>query len=51
MNECFFTNFYKQCYLDIKDLTNNEAKKHYNTIGIKEGRIPNFECYFFLLKH
>lgn len=41
MDNCLFTNFYKKCYKDIEKLSDDEAKRHWKEIGIKEGRLPN----------
>ncbi len=41
MDNCLFTSFYKKCYKDIINLSDSEAKKHWETIGKKEGRLPN----------
>lgn len=41
MDNCLFTSFYKKCYKDVSNLSDNEIKKHWETIGIKEGRLPN----------
>jgi len=41
MDNCLFTSFYKNCYKDIENLSDKEVKRHWNKIGIKEGRLPN----------
>ncbi len=41
MDNCLFTNFYKNCYKDIANFSDSEVKKHWETIGKKEGRLPN----------
>lgn len=33
--------FYKKCYVDLQNLTQNELKIHWKTIGVKEKRLPN----------
>lgn len=41
MDNCLFTSFYKKCYKDVSNMSDKDAKKHWETIGIKEGRLPN----------
>ena len=41
MDNCLFTSFYKKCYKDVSGISDKNAKKHWETIGIKEGRLPN----------
>ncbi len=41
MDNCLFTSFYKKCYKDVSTMSDKDAKKHWETIGKKEGRLPN----------
>jgi hypothetical protein len=41
MDNCLFTSFYKKCYKDLSGMSDKDVKKHWETIGKKEGRLPN----------
>ena len=37
--------FYQKCYKDLKNLNNQQLIEHWNTIGLKEGRLMNLYIF------
>jgi hypothetical protein len=44
-NNILVINEYKKMYLDISNLTDKQAKTHWETYGLVEGRIPNISKF------
>lgn len=40
--------FYKKSYLDLENMSNKQLKLHWDTIGKKEGRLPNANLFKYV---